>query len=127
MSDTSTTALLWQAGLQVTPGLGTLVGHTVRSSDDRRVGTVLRTVDHPEVGLLVVNTGPWIFGRLLAVPAGLISGIDDDAHTVRVSCDRARLKRGPSYRAETPEAFENYRTRAADYFAPDAEADRLTP
>ncbi|WP_052434729.1 PRC-barrel domain-containing protein [Streptacidiphilus melanogenes] len=116
MSDTAATEWLWHTDLE-DPGLGSLVGHTVRDSDGRRLGTVLRTVDHPEYGLLVVNTGPWIFGRLLAVPAGLVSDVDHEAGSVRVTCDRRRLKRGPAYRADSPEAVENYRARAATYFA----------
>jgi hypothetical protein len=127
MTESSATDWLWHAELEGLTGLGSLVGATVRSADDKRVGTVLHTVDDPRTGLLVVNTGPWIFGRLLAVPAGLVTQVDPDARVLRVGCDRKRLRRAPLYQADTPDAFSSYRSQASSYFAPRGEADRLTP
>jgi hypothetical protein len=126
MTEDTAAEWLWHTELEGLRGLGGLVGFTVRSADDKRVGTVLHTVDELEAGLLVVNTGPWIFGRLLAVPAGLVAGIDRDAGTLRVARDRNQLRQAPAYRADTQDAFTGYRTQATSYFATQGEADRLT-
>ncbi|RAG80897.1 PRC-barrel domain containing protein [Streptacidiphilus pinicola] len=117
---------LFHCELEDFPGLGSLTTYTVHA-EDGRLGTVLRTVDEPGTGLLLVNTGPWIFGRLLAVPAGLIAEVDRDAETLRVAGTRKHLRRAPEYLADTPDAFADYRTKAADYFSPVGLARRLTP
>ncbi|SEK47364.1 hypothetical protein [Streptacidiphilus jiangxiensis] len=117
---------LFHYELEEFPGLGSLTTYTVQA-EDGRLGTILRTVDAPGTGLLMVNTGPWIFGRLLAVPAGLITEVDRDAGTVRVAATKRHLRRAPDYRADTPEAFADYRTKTADYFGPLGVTQRLTP
>ncbi|MEY9878413.1 hypothetical protein ABH931_007940 [Streptacidiphilus sp. MAP12-33] len=117
---------LFHYELEEFPGLGSLTTYTVQA-EDGRLGTVLRTVDAPGTGLLMVNTGPWIFGGLLAVPAGLIADVDRDTGTVRVAGAKKHLRRAPDYRADTPEALADYRTRTADYFGPLGLAQRLTP
>jgi hypothetical protein len=115
---------LWNFDLQGHPGLGSLTGYTVRASDGR-VGRVLHTVDDPTTGLLVVNTAPWFFGKLLAVPAGLIAAVDDDSGTVRLRCGKRRLKEAPAYQADSPGALADYRQQAHRYFTEADRSDRL--
>ncbi|SEL27453.1 hypothetical protein [Streptacidiphilus jiangxiensis] len=114
---------LWHFELEGHAGLGSLTGYTVRAVDGR-LGRVLRTVDDVSTGLLVVNTGPWFFGRLPAVPAGLIAGVDDACNTVQLHCGKQRLRRAPEYSADSAEAFAGYREKTGRYFDDAPGSDR---
>jgi hypothetical protein len=52
-----------------------------------------------EVGssYIVVDTGPWIFGRKVVLPAGVIDRIDVEDETVYVSRTKDEIKNAPEY------------------------------
>src|SRR4030095_15626416 len=46
---------------------------------------------------LVVDTGPWIFGRKVLLPAGVVERIDTVEHKVYVDRTKDQIKAGPEY------------------------------
>jgi hypothetical protein len=57
---------------------------------------------------IVVDTGPWIFGRKVLLPAGVIERIDLDNRTVTVRLTRDQIKNSPEF----DPAMEDYRSDA---------------
>jgi hypothetical protein len=49
---------------------------------------------------MVVDTGPWIFGRKVLLPAMTISQIDDGDRKVFVDRTKDEIKNGPEYDAD---------------------------
>ncbi len=54
-----------------------------------------------EVGssYLVVDTGPWIFGKKVMLPAGVVSRIDHAGHRVWVDRTKDQIKNAPEFDA----------------------------
>ena len=52
-----------------------------------------------EVGssYLVIDTGPWIFGKKVMLPAGVIQSVDADTETVFVALTKDEIKDSPEY------------------------------
>lgn len=73
-----------------------LVGYKVKASD----GSIGKIDKHSEdVGrsYIVVDTGPWIFGRRVLLPAGLVSAVDLESETVHLSCTKDEIKDSPDF------------------------------
>jgi len=64
---------------------------------------------------LVVDTGPWIFGRTVMLPAGVIERIDYKAKVVHVSRSQYDVKNAPEYE-ENRRDDETYRTELGGYY-----------
>ncbi|MEV4618126.1 PRC-barrel domain containing protein [Asanoa sp. NPDC049573] len=60
---------------------------------------------------LVVDTGPWIFGRTVLLPAGVVDRVDHQSRTVWVDRTRSQIKDAPEF---TP--GPDYRDRLAGYY-----------
>ena len=66
---------------------------------------------------LVVDTGPWIFGRKVLLPAGAVRGIDEIEETVFVNRTKEQIKGAPAY--EESLALEDaYRSDLETYYGP---------
>ena len=46
---------------------------------------------------LVVDTGPWIFGKKVVVPAGIVDRIDAENETVYVNRTKDQIKNSPKF------------------------------
>lgn len=62
---------------------------------DGGMGKVQKIVDRDSRTFVVINTGLWIFGKTIKVPAGLVSGIDLDKGVVAVDRTRRELNEAP--------------------------------
>jgi hypothetical protein len=63
---------------------------------------------------MVVDTGPWIFGRKVVIPAGTIQRIDTDAHSVFVSLTKDQVKNSPDFDADRFD--DEYRVTLGTYY-----------
>lgn len=56
-----------------------------------------------EVGsaYLVVDTGPWIFGRKVLLPAGTVDRVDHDDRKVYVDRSKSEIKSAPEFDEQT--------------------------
>jgi hypothetical protein len=93
-----------------------LIGYHVKATDGN-IGKVDMATHAQDESYLVVDTGPWIFGSTLVVPAGLVSTIDHSERSVYLICTKELVKSAPSYETEHgkfPDQAE--RDKLADYY-----------
>jgi hypothetical protein len=71
-----------------------LTGLSVEAADGR-VGKVAKASNTLDDGYLMVDTGPWIFGRTVTLPAGVVNHIDRAAGVVYLDVTKEQVKAGP--------------------------------
>ena len=92
-----------------------LVGCDVEARDGS-IGKVDGATHETGNAHIVVDTGPWIFGRKVVIPAGAVERIDVDDKTIFVALTKGQIKESPEY---DPDQFdEGYRTRLGTYYDP---------
>jgi hypothetical protein len=64
---------------------------------------------------LVVDTGPWIFGRKVLLPAGVVERIDTVEHKVYVDRTKDQIKNSPEFDELEDDAM--YRDRLGGYYS----------
>src|SRR5262245_4714654 len=64
---------------------------------------------------LVVDTGPWIFGHKVLLPAGTVQRIDHADRVAYVDRTKDQIKHSPEYDADTFRSNE-YRDRVGAYY-----------
>ena len=100
----------------VAPGVAprNVVGYGVEATD----GSIGKVDDATyEVGSssLVVDTGPWIFGKKVMLPAGVIQSVDHEAEKIMVDRSKDEIKNAPELdEAGLPD--EDYRMRLGSYY-----------
>ncbi|QEV43756.1 PRC-barrel domain containing protein [Streptomyces vinaceus] len=92
-----------------------LVGFTVEAADGA-VGHVDRQQDQPGMQHLVVDTGAWVFGRSVLIPAGAVIGIDTEAQTVKVAPSREQIKAAPRFTTDSETADPSYLSAVGHYY-----------
>ncbi|MER7661750.1 MULTISPECIES: PRC-barrel domain-containing protein [unclassified Streptomyces] len=73
-----------------------LVGYKVEALDGS-VGKVDKHSDDIGSAYLVVDTGVWIFGKQVLLPAGTVSRIDTEGGTIHVDRTKAQIKDAPEF------------------------------
>lgn len=64
---------------------------------------------------IVVDTGPWIFGKKVLLPAGIVRGIDETEELVYVNRTKDEIKSAPEY-DESMADDHAYRTNVGSYY-----------
>ena len=64
---------------------------------------------------VVVDTGPWIFGRKVMLPAGVISSVDTSEERIRVDRTKEEIKNSPEYDEEAGRDVA-YRDKLGGYY-----------
>ena len=104
---------MWTFSTQTAPNID-LSGFKVEATDGD-IGKVDEATNEVGSSFIVVDTGPWIFGKKVMVPAGLIRDIDPDAETVFVNRTKDEIKNAPEF-DESTFRDENYRTELGSYY-----------
>ena len=91
-----------------------LTGFTVEAIDGD-IGKVDEATYDVGGSYVVVNTGPWIFGKKVMLPAGVIRDIDLDAETVFVNRTKDEIKDAPEFDEERYRD-EGYRGELGGYY-----------
>lgn len=73
-----------------------LAGLTVEAIDGK-IGKVDEATNDVGASFIVVDTGPWIFGKKVMLPAGVIKDVDMDTETVFVNRTKDEIKNAPEY------------------------------
>lgn len=93
-----------QAGLwvysQTTWTQRDLFGFSVEALDGS-IGKIDEASNDVGAGYIVVDTGPWIFGKKVMLPAGVIRDVDLDTETVFVDRTRDQIKNAPEFDENT--------------------------
>lgn len=92
-----------------------LAGYTVEATDGR-IGSVDEATYDVGSACLVVDTGPWIFGHKVLLPAGTVQRIDHAERVAYVDRTKDQIKHSPEYDKETFQTSE-YRDRLGTYYA----------
>lgn len=66
---------------------------------------------------IVVDTGPWIFGKMVMLPAGVIERVDMQEEKVYVNRTKDQIKNAPEYDEHLYED-EAYRGELGSYYGP---------
>ncbi|HET6684620.1 MAG TPA: hypothetical protein VFG75_13055 [Gaiella sp.] len=101
---------------RATTDLGTNVdvsGYDVEATDGS-IGKVDEATYETGRSYLVVDTGPWIFGKKVMLPAGVIRGIDEDDQKVFVDRTKDEIKHAPGY--DETQVDDEYRGRLGSYY-----------
>ena len=97
-----------------TMATGDLAGYSVEARDGS-IGKIDEATSETNRAYLVVDTGPWIFGRKVMVPAGTIERIDRDNQTVHLNLTKAQIKDSPEF-DPTGANDDEYHSRLDDYY-----------
>jgi hypothetical protein len=108
---------LWtyRADVLGTSGLTDLTGYGIEARDGS-IGKVDESTNETGRSSLVVDTGPWIFGRKVMIPAGTIQRIDRGARKVFVGLTKDQIKDSPEFDRDTMFDDAEYRTRLGEYY-----------
>jgi len=97
-----------------TPGSDNLVGYHVHATDGA-IGKIDEASDDVGTSRIVVDTGPWIFGRKVVLPAGTVKTVDDVERKVYVDLTKDQIKNSPELDESTADD-PAYRNRLDTYY-----------
>jgi hypothetical protein len=83
---------------------------------DGDIGKVDEATTEAGGSFLVVDTGPWIFGKKVMIPAGVVRDVDLDAEHVFVDLTKDQIKSAPEF-DEDLYRDENYRRDLGGYYS----------
>ena len=92
-----------------------ITGYKVEALDGS-IGKVDRATYQTKGSYIVVDTGPWIFGKKVVLPAGVLHSIDRNEATVFVHRTKDEIKDSPEY--DDARFDEAYRNDLGTYYGP---------
>jgi len=90
------------------------VGYSVEAIDGS-IGKIDEATADTGSSYIVVDTGPWIFGKKVLLPAGVISRVDHDDETVYANRTKDQIKDAPEFDPDTYRD-ETYRGQVGSYY-----------
>jgi hypothetical protein len=102
-----------QLGASLDPTVD-LTGYEVEATDGS-IGKVDESTYETGRSFLVVDTGPWIFGKKVMLPAGVVRSIDTTDERVFVNRTKDQIKNSPEY-DDSMLDDESYRSRLGSYY-----------
>jgi hypothetical protein len=95
---------------------GDLTGYSVEAIDGG-IGKIDEASYQVGAGYIVVDTGPWIFGKKVMLPAGVIDRVDPDEKDVFVSRTKDEIKNAPEFDKDRYRD-DVYRGELGSYYGP---------
>lgn len=92
-----------------------LTGFAVHATDGE-IGTVDESSLEVDASHIVVDTGPWIFGKKVLLPAGIIERVDWEDESVYVDQTREQIKDSPLL-GTGADVSDVYRDQVGAYWA----------
>jgi hypothetical protein len=108
-----TMAEIWTYRTETWAGID-LTGFDVEATDGG-IGKIDEATYEVGGSYIVVDTGPWIFGKKVMLPAGVIDRVDADDEKVYVNRTKDEIKDAPEFDEDTY-LSEDYRSRVGDYY-----------
>ncbi|HEY6741881.1 MAG TPA: PRC-barrel domain containing protein [Lapillicoccus sp.] len=101
-------------GLSGTGTWADLVGYEVEATDGH-IGKIDEATYEVGSSYVVVDTGPWIFGSKVMLPAGTIDRLDRSNRRAYVACSKDEIARAPKF---DKDAYRDlaYRDRVGEYY-----------
>jgi hypothetical protein len=91
-----------------------IVGYGIEALDGS-IGKVDEASYDAGSSYIIVDTGPWIFGKKVMLPAGVVLKVDDEDEKVFVNRTKDQIKNAPEY-DDTLTDDEAYRNRLGSYY-----------
>jgi len=110
---------IWTYRIETVEGenMGTdVVGYSVEALDGG-IGKVDEASDEVGASSIVVDTGPWIFGKKVILPAGVIDRVDREDETVYVNRTKDQIKSAPEL-DDGMDRDDAYRGELGSYYGP---------
>ena len=92
-----------------------LAGFSVEAADGG-IGKIDEATYDASQSYLVVDTGPWIFGKKVLLPAGVIDRVDLDTETVFGNRSKDEIKNAPEFDRDELRDDEVYRDSVGSYY-----------
>ncbi|WP_327064814.1 PRC-barrel domain containing protein [Kitasatospora sp. NBC_01250] len=93
-----------------------LTGYHVEATDGH-IGRIDKHSGAVGAAFLVVDTGPWIFGNRVLLPAGTVLRVDEEDKKVYVDRSKHEIKAGPEFDPGAHDVDTGYREKYGDYYA----------
>ena len=103
-------------------GTMNLAGYGVEAVDGG-IGKIDEASNEVGASYIVVDTGPWIFGKKVMLPAGVVMKVDHDDEKVFVNRTKDQIKNAPEF-DDSVIKDEDYRGRLGSYYGPGGEGYR---
>ena len=91
---------------------------------DGSIGKVDEATNEVGGSYIVVDTGPWIFGKKVLLPAGVIQTVDFDEQKVYVNRTKDEIKNSPEF-DENSYREPTYRDSVGSYYGRGGRTDDL--
>jgi hypothetical protein len=95
-------------------GATDFTGYSVEATDGG-IGKVDEATNEIGGSYIVVDTGPWIFGKKVMLPAGVIERVDPESETIFVNRTKDEIKDAPEL-DEDRYRDEAYRSEVGGYY-----------
>ncbi|WP_405754453.1 MULTISPECIES: PRC-barrel domain-containing protein [unclassified Streptomyces] len=92
-----------------------LTGFKVEAADGG-IGKVDKHSDEVGSAYIVVDTGPWIFGKEVLLPAGTVTRIDVDDEKIYVDRTKEQIKNAPEFHRDKHLQDEGYHAEIGTYY-----------
>ncbi|MFF9064145.1 PRC-barrel domain-containing protein [Streptomyces sp. NPDC014891] len=92
-----------------------LTGYKVEATDGS-IGKVDKHSDEVDDAYLVVDTGVWIFGREILLPAGTVVRIDTEERKIFVDGTKEQIKDAPEFQRDLHLHDPDYRRELSTYY-----------
>lgn len=116
----STERTIWSYPDDSSSGMD-LTGFEVQATDGG-IGKVHEASNEIAGSYIVVDTGPWIFGKKVLLPAGLIERVDTDERRVHISQTKDQIQNAPEF-DEGTYRDDTYRDEVGSYYDAGVEGD----
>jgi len=103
----------YRADVRIEPRMD-LTGFKVQARDGE-IGKVDQSTTEASQSWIVVDTGPWIFGKKVVLPASTITSVDMDRQVVAVDRTKDEIQNAPEFDPDRG-VDAGYREQLADYY-----------
>jgi hypothetical protein len=106
---------IWAFAVDPAVRASDVIGFSVEATDGGIGNIDEATDDETGRGHLIVDTGHWIFGKKVMLPAGVVDHIDLDSQTVYVKRTKDEIKHAPEFLPDGG-VDDDYRDRLGTYY-----------
>lgn len=92
-------------------------GFNLSTVNGEEIGRVVEASYEPGSSCVVIETGPWLVGRRVLLPARLISNMSPDDETIASELTKDQIKDSPTFDPDLGDiTCQQHRDEVAEYF-----------
>jgi hypothetical protein len=103
----------WSYREDVSTQTADLTGYKVEAVDGG-IGKIDSASNEVNAACLVVDTGPWIFGKKVLLPAGVVNHVDHEEQKIYVDRTKDQIKSAPEFHGDATDPV--YRDKIGGYY-----------